>query len=148
MSEQKKRQIFHRILVPVTGTEADEETIRMACWIAKRDKSRLYAMYVITIKRSLPLEAEIESETRMAEELLDRVCKMAEAENCKLETDLLQAREVAPSIIDEAVDRKIDLIIMGVEYQMRFGQYSIGNIVPYVLKNAPCQVILYSQYHE
>ena len=148
MSDQKKRIVFHRILVPVTGTEADEETMRMACWIAKKDKSKLYAMYVITIKRSLPLEAEIDTETRRAEELLDRIERIAESEDYQLETDLLQAREVAPTVIDEAVERKIDLILMGVRYQRRFGQFSIGSIVPYILKNAPCQVMLFSQYNQ
>jgi nucleotide-binding universal stress UspA family protein len=148
MSDQRKKLTFHRILVPVTGTEADDETMRMACWIAKKDKSRLYAMYVITIKRSLPLEAEIESETRRAEELLDRMEKIADAEDYQLETDILQAREVGPTVIDEAVERKIDLILMGVKYQRRFGQFSLGSIVPYILKNAPCQVMLYSQYNQ
>jgi nucleotide-binding universal stress UspA family protein len=147
MSDQRKKLMFRRILVPITGTEADDETMRMACWIAKKDKSKLYAMYVITIKRSLPLEAEIESETSRAEELLDHMEKIAEAEDYQLETDLLQAREVAPTIIDEAVERKIDLILMGVKYQRRFGQFSLGSIVPYILKNAPCQVMLYSQYN-
>jgi nucleotide-binding universal stress UspA family protein len=148
MSDQKKKLIFHRILVPITGTDSDIETMRMACWIAKKDKSKLYAMYVITIKRSLPLEAEIESETRRAEELLAHMEKVADSEDCSLETDLLQAREVAPTIIDEAVERKIDLILMGVKYQRRFGQFSLGSIVPYILKNAPCQVMLYSQYNQ
>jgi len=147
MTDQKKL-VFHRILVPVTGTEADEETMRMACWIAKRDKSRLFAMYVITIKRSLPLEAEIESETRRAEELLGRMEKIAEDEDLQIETDLLQAREVAPTVIDEAIERKIDLIIMGIKYTRRFGQFSLGSIVPYIIKNAPCQVMLFSQYNK
>jgi nucleotide-binding universal stress UspA family protein len=149
MSEQRKRPVFHRVLVPITGyIEADEETMRMACWISKRDKSKLYAMYVITVKRSLPLEAEIESETKRAEELLERIEKIAEEEDYQLETDLLQSREVAPTIIDEAIERKIDLILMGVKYQRRFGQFSLGAIVPYILKNAPCQVMLYSQYNQ
>lgn len=145
MSEDRKKNTFHRILVPVTGTDADDETIRTACWIAKRDKSRLYVMYVITIKRSLPLEAEIESETRRAEEILVSMEKIAEGEDYMIETDLLQAREVGPTIIDQAVDRKIDLILMGVKPHSRFGQFSLGSIVPYVLRNAPCQVMLYSQ---
>ena len=146
MSDERKKNVFHRILVPVTGTDADDETIRTACCIAKRDKSRLLAMYVITIKRSLPLEAEIESETRRAEEILVRMEKIAEDEDFTIETDLLQAREIAPTIIDEAVDRKIDLILMGVKPQSRFGQFSLGSIVPYILRNATCQVMLYSQY--
>jgi nucleotide-binding universal stress UspA family protein len=146
MSEEKKQNIFRRILVPVTGTDADDETMRTACWIAKRDKSRLFVMYVITIKRSLPLEAEIESETRRAEGILVNMEKIAESEDYMIETDLLQAREVAPTIIDQAVDRKIDLILMGVKPKSRFGQFHLGSIVPYILKNAPCQVMLYSQY--
>jgi nucleotide-binding universal stress UspA family protein len=145
MSDENKKRVFHRILMSVTGTDVDDETIRTACCIAKRDKSRLFAMYVITIKRSLPLEAEIESETRIAEEILQRMEKIAESEDIMIETDLLQAREVGPTIIDEAVDRKIDLIIMGVKPQSRFGQFSLGNVVPYILRNAPCQVMLYSQ---
>jgi nucleotide-binding universal stress UspA family protein len=148
MSEQKNSPVFHRILVPITGTAADDETMRMACWIAKKDKSKVYAMYVIKIKRSLPLEAEIETETREGEELLDRMVKVAESEDFQIETDLLQAREVAPTIIDEAVERRVDLIVMGVKYTKHFGQFSLGSIVPYILKNAPCQVILYSQYSQ
>jgi nucleotide-binding universal stress UspA family protein len=148
MSVQKNKMVFHRILVPVTGTEADEETMRLACWIAKRDKSKLYAVYVITIKRSLPLEAEIESETRLAEALLDHMETIAEAEDYQIETDLLQAREVAPTIVDEAVERKIDLIVMGVKYKRHFGQFSLGSIVPYIIKNAPCEVMLFSEYNQ
>jgi nucleotide-binding universal stress UspA family protein len=64
MMDSTKKLVFHRILVPLTGTEADDETMRMACWIARKNKSKLYVMYVIAIKRSLPLEAEIESETK------------------------------------------------------------------------------------
>ncbi len=146
MSEDRKKDVFHRILVPVTGTDADDETMRTACWIAKRDKSRIFAMYVITIKRSLPLEAEIDSETHRAEEILMRMEKIAEDEDFSIETDLLQAREIAPTIVAEAADHKIDLILMGVKPQSRFGQFSLGSIVPYVLRNAPCQVMLYSRY--
>jgi nucleotide-binding universal stress UspA family protein len=147
MIETKKKNIIRRILVPLTGTEADDETMRMACWIARRDKSKIYVMYVITIKRSLPLEAEIESETKRAEGLLDRAEQIAEDEDQAVETDLLQSRDVAPTIIDEALERKIDLILMGVKYQQRFGQFSLGSIVPYIIKNAPCQVMLFSQYN-
>lgn len=132
--------------MPVIGTEADDEAIRLACRLAKKDKGKIWAVYVVTLKRTLPLDAEIESEIRKAEEILDRAEDVAEEQDYELETDLLQAREAGPTIIDEAVERDIDLILMGVEYKMRFGQFSLGSVVPYVLKNAPCRVILYHQY--
>ena len=137
---------FNKILVPVTGSPVDDETMRLACQLAKKNKGKIWAVYVITIKRSLPLDAEIEPEVRKAEDILDRIAIVAEEEDCEIETDLLQAREVGPTIIDEAVEREVDLIIMGLSYKRRFGQFSLGNVLPYVLRNAPCQVILYHRY--
>ncbi len=136
---------FHKILVPVIGTETDEEAIKLACRLAKKDKGKIWAVYVITVKRSLPLEAEIEYEIKKAEGILDHMENAAEEQDYEVETDVLQAREVGPAIIDEAVERGIDLILMGVTYKRRFGQFSLGNVVPYVLKNAPCRVILYHE---
>ena len=137
---------FHKILVPVIGTEADEEAIRLACRLAKKNKGKIYAVYVITIKRTLPLNAEIKSEISKGEDILDHMGRVAEEQDYEVETDLIQARDAGPAIIDETVERGVDLILMGVRYKRRFGQFSLGNVVPYVLKNAPCRVILYHQY--
>ena len=137
---------FQNILVPVRGTNVDEETIRLACRLARADKAKIWAVYVIPIQRTLPLDAEIETEVQKAEDVLDRMERVARGDNYVIETDLLQAREAGPTIVDEAIEREVDLILMGVSYKRRFGQFSLGNVVPYVLKNAPCRVILYHQY--
>ncbi len=134
---------FNRILVPVAGSKADDEAIRLACRLVKKDKGKIWAVYAITVRRSLPLDAEIEPEIGEAEEILNRARSIAEEQEYEIETDLLQAREAGPTIVDEAVERNVDLILMGVEYKRRFGQFSLGSVVPYVLKNAPCRVILY-----
>ncbi|OGO33173.1 MAG: universal stress protein [Chloroflexi bacterium RBG_16_56_11] len=136
---------FKKVLVPVVGTEADEEAMRLACRLAKKDKGKIWSVFVVAIKRALPLDAEIESEIKKAEEILDRVESIATEEDYETETDILQAREVGPAIVDEAVERGVDLILMGIAYKQRFGQFSLGNVVPYVLKNSPCPVILYQQ---
>lgn len=136
---------YGKILVPVSGSEADDEAIRLACRLAKKNKGKIHAVYVITVKRTLPLDAEIESEIRKAEGILDHMERVAEEEDYEVETDLLQAREAGLTIVEEAVEQKVALILMGVKYKRRFGQFSLGNTVPYVLKNAPCRVILCHQ---
>ncbi len=136
---------FHKVLVPIGDTEADEEAIKLACGLTRKKKAKIWAIYVITIKRSLPLEAEIESEIKQAEDILDRIVNTAEEQDREIDTDILQAREAGPAIIDEAVEREVDLILMGIKHKTRFGQFSLGNVVPYVLKNAPCPVILYQK---
>ena len=137
---------FHNILVPVTGTEADEEAMKLACRLAKKNKAKIRAVYVITVKRTLPLDAEIEPEVQKAEGILDQIERVAEEQDYEVETDLLQAREAGPTIVDDAVEQEADLILMGVKYKRRFGQFSLGSTVLYVLRNAPCRVILYHQY--
>jgi len=136
---------FKRILVPVGGTEVDEEVVKLACRLAKRDKGKVWAVSVVAVKRDLPLDAEIDSEIQNAEDVLDFVERAAEEEDSEVETDVLQAREAGPAIIDEAVEKGVSLILMGIKYKTRFGQFSLGKVVPYVLKNAPCPVILYQQ---
>ena len=137
---------FNKILVPVIGSEASDEAIRLACWLAKKTKGKIWAIYVISVRRSLPLDAEIEPEIREAEEILDHAQSVAEEQDYEVETDLLQAREAGPCIVDEAVEHGVGLILMGIQYKRRFGQFSLGSVVPYVLENAPCRVMLYHQY--
>jgi nucleotide-binding universal stress UspA family protein len=134
--------------VPVVGTGADDEAIELACQLTKRDKGKVLAVYVITLKRSVPIDAEIESEIERGEKILEHAESMAEEQDYELETDLLQSREAGPTIVDQAVERQVDLILIGIAYKRRFGQFSLGNVIPYVLKNAPCRVILYQQYSE
>jgi len=134
---------FKKILVPISGTEIDEDTMRLACRLANKNKGKIWAVYVITVKRTLPLDAEIEPEIKNAEDILGNIEMIAEEEDYEVEAEALQAREAGPAIIDEAVERGINLILMGVKYKRRFGQFNLGSVAPYVLKNSPCPVILY-----
>jgi len=137
---------FHKILVPVVGSEADERAIELADrLLAKKDKGKIYIVHVISIERALPIDAEIESEIGKAEDILKHIENIAEEKGYKIETDLLQAREAGLAIVNEAVEREIDLILMGIIYKTRFGEFSLGDVAPYILKNAPCHVILYHQ---
>ena len=55
---------FKKILVPVVGSDADEEAMKLACRLAKKDKGKVWAVSVVAVKRALPLDAEIDSEIR------------------------------------------------------------------------------------
>lgn len=137
--------MFKKILVPVSGAKSDAETIKLACRLAKKDKGKVWAVSVVTIKRALPINAEVDSEIKKAEEILDRAENAASEEGYEIESDVLQARDVGPAIVDEVGERGVSLIIMGITHKQRFGQSSLGNVVPYVLQNSTCPVILYQQ---
>lgn len=129
-----------RILVPVNGNSTDDDMIALACQIAKANRGEARAIYVIEVKRALPLDADLPSEAARGEEVLDHAERVAETWDQDIETELLQARDVGTAIVDEAINRGADLILLGINYEKRFGEFSMGKTVPYVLKNAPCRV--------
>ncbi|ADJ26792.1 UspA domain protein [Dehalogenimonas lykanthroporepellens BL-DC-9] len=134
---------FQTLLVPVAGRPEDEEALELACNLAKcSGNSRVVVTNVISVDRSLPLDAEIDSEIARAEGILSRFEHLAEKYGVRVETNLLQARAVGPAIVDEAVEQKADAIIIGSDYNTHFGEFCLGEVVPYILKNAPCRVIL------
>jgi len=137
---------FTNVLVPVDGSKADDEAVTLACRMTRRTKGKVWVVHVITVKRTLPLEAQLDPDIAKGEAILDHAESIADEQDCKIETDLLQSRDAGPTIIDEAAERQVDLIIMGADYRKRFGQYNLGSVALYVLKNAPCRVILYQMH--
>ena len=134
---------YAKFLVPVTGKKADDDIVRTACVLARRSKGKVYVVHVIQVSRALPLDAEVEPETQSGENVLANAEKIADMTDSQVETEILQARETGPAIVDEAVERGVDMIIMGLEYKKRFGEFDMGDTVPYVLRNAPCPVLLW-----
>jgi nucleotide-binding universal stress UspA family protein len=131
-----------KVLVPVNGSTVDEEAIRLSCRLAKKAGGKIYVTYVIQVDRTLPLDAEVRPQIERAEQVLGQAERIAEEEDCDVETDLLQAREIGPAVVDEAIERGVDLITIGISYKREFGEFSLGTIIPYVLKNAPCWVLI------
>src|SRR5690242_17005726 len=114
-----------RILVPVNGNPTDEYVVAMACNIAKRLRSEVVAMYVIEVNRKLPLDADLSSETTRGEAALERAERQAEAVGVELATELVQARDVGTAIVDAATVRRTDLIILGIPYRKKYGEFDL-----------------------
>ena len=131
-----------RILVPVNGNTTDDESVSLACEIARRGKAAVYAIYVIEVKRTLPLDVDLPPEAAKGDGVLGRAERVADEFGIELETEILQARDVGTAIVDEALEREVDLIVMGIGYKRKFGEFDLGRTAPYVLKNAPCRVWL------
>ncbi len=131
-----------RILVPVEGAPTDEESLRLACYFAKRDRALIRALYIIEVRRSLPIDADIPPDAQRAEQVLENIHQMAERIGCHLEADMLQAREAGPAIVGEAAEHQADLIVMGVPYQEKFGDFCVESRALHVLTHAPCRVML------
>ncbi|MDA0770861.1 MAG: hypothetical protein BZY79_03605 [SAR202 cluster bacterium Casp-Chloro-G4] len=129
-------------LVAVRGDANDDEAVRLAGELLNSSKSTLYILYVIEMERGLPLDAEVGASTAKGEQVLKHMEDVAKRFKCKTEAHLLQARQAGGAVIQEAVEKKVEAIVISMPYIGQYAAYSIGETVPYVLKNAPCRVIL------
>lgn len=132
---------FQNALIALSGGPSDARIVRLAAELARPAKAELTAVHVVEVSWSQPLDADIAGRSERAQQILDHAESVAEHSKVKLEPVLLQAREVGAALVDEAVERASDLLILGLPYRTRFGgDFAIGRTIPYVLKNAPCAV--------
>ncbi|MFC1978619.1 universal stress protein [Chloroflexota bacterium] len=141
----KEAAVPKKVLILVNGTPIDNDVVKIACRMTERSRGDVYAIYVIKLKRTLPLEAEVESEIRKGEDVLDHIEHLAKDLGRDIETALLQARDEGPAIVEEAIEREANSILLGINYEKPFGEFSLGNTLPYVLKYAPCSVLIYRE---
>ena len=131
------------VLVTVRGEQCDDEVVKLACELLASKRGRVHILYVIEVERGLPVDAEIAPATAKGDEVLKHLEEVAKHYKCRTEAELVQARQAGAAVIQEAVDKSVDTIVMGIPFREVYGSFSLGETVPYVLKNAPCRVIVW-----
>ena len=143
MPEDAKGPDLKKIVLGLNGGPTDDLVVHLGCQLAKPVKSELVAVHVIEVDWRHELSEDMAGDDEAASAVLDHAEGIAETYKVKLTGDLLQAREVAAALVDEAVELSADLIIVGLPYRTRFGgDFAIGPSIPYILQNAPCQVLV------
>jgi nucleotide-binding universal stress UspA family protein len=137
---------FNRVLAVVTDDPSDINTVSRAADIVRDDRGRLYVIYVIKVQRSLPIDAEIEDQIARGEQVLHRSERLARLPRSDIDSQLLQARDLGPAVVHEAIVRDADAIVIGTSYLTNYGSFSLGNDIPYILEHAPCDVILWREH--
>ncbi len=132
---------FRRAVIALSGGPTDASVVRLALEVARPSHAELIAVHVVELDWTQPLDADVAERSEEAQQVLDAAEGIADQIHCKLESVLVQARDVGAAIVDEASARNADLIILGLPYRTKFGgDFAIGRTVPYALKNAPCAV--------
>jgi nucleotide-binding universal stress UspA family protein len=132
---------FRRAVIALNGGPSDERIVRLVAQNARLTKAELIAVHVVEIDWTLPLDSDVAGRSEDVQRVLDAAESVAEGQKMQLEPVLLQARDVGAAIVDEAVERGADLLVVGLPYRKRFGgEFAIGRTIPYILQNAPCAV--------
>jgi nucleotide-binding universal stress UspA family protein len=145
--------VYRRVVVPVSGGHTDEQAIDIATSVANRGGSNeLILVYVVEVPQRFGLDADLPNEIDEGESILGRAKQYARSQIDghwdRVLTELLQARFAASAIVDEAIERGAQVIVLATVNQRRFGATTQGDTVPYVLDNAPCDVLLLRERSE
>jgi nucleotide-binding universal stress UspA family protein len=136
----------YRLVVYVTGGPDDHRLLEIVEKIGQRHNTHITIAYVVEVQQSMPLDAELPAEIDRGEEVLRSAeafatrCVGGKRENVR--TELLQARSAGAAIVDEAIEDNANAIMLSCSIRKKHGRAVIGDAVDYVLRNAPCEVIV------
>jgi APA family basic amino acid/polyamine antiporter len=159
---------YASILVPIFGTELDDDIVSTAGRLAaaeEEEKGRgageglgplLEIVYVVEVPLTVPLDAPLPpARVAAAETALQRAREVGEEyERVRVQTAIVPARRAGAGIVEQAQRRWVEAIVMGGEppTRVRGGAIlggiagtrpeEIGKVTEYVLKKAPCRVLL------
>ena len=137
---------FERVVVPIAGVDIDARALDILPELFSKNGGTITFLYVLEVPQSMPLDAELPNEVAAG----DRALRLAEAltrkslpsRTIRIVTELLQARAAGPAIVDEAIDRAAEAIIMTAAVRRRHGRSTLGGTTEHVLLNAPCEVVV------
>ncbi len=136
---------YRSILVPFTGNAPSREAIDVACRLAAERRAMVAAVAVLEVPLNLPLDTPMPEREAELGELLDEAWSIGDSYGVRVAGRLARGRSVGQSIIDEATHRNSEIIVMGAEQRReRMRREIFGDTVDYVLKHAPCRVMVVS----
>jgi basic amino acid/polyamine antiporter, APA family len=153
---------YSTIVVPVFGSQLDDDIVSTAGRLADAEVEegerppRLNVVYVAALPLTVPLDSPLPRAVKEeGEKALARAREVGdEYENVEVNTNLVRARSTGSGIVQEARDKGAEVIVMGGEppTRIRGGAVlggiggarpeEIGEVTEYVLKKAPCRVLL------
>jgi APA family basic amino acid/polyamine antiporter len=155
---------YGSILVPLSGTELDDDIVQTAARLvaseqtdeAAIDKATIEAVWIFVLPMSLPIDASLpEAQIKRARQALARAKAVGEEyTGVEVATATVRARRAGQAIVDEARRRGVEAIVLGAEEPSRIRggprlggrggplDNYVGDSTKYVVNKADCRVIV------
>ncbi len=130
----------------LTGGPEDQRLLEIVEQVAENPDTHITLAYVVEVQQSMPLDAELPTDLVRGEDTLSTAelfasrCVGGRREN--VSTELLQARSAGAAIVDQAIDENASGILAACTIRKRLGKLSVNENVDYILRHAPCEVIV------
>jgi nucleotide-binding universal stress UspA family protein len=135
---------LERLILATDRSQFSEGAVREAIAFAAKCSSDLF---VVTVLETNPEYETIgsnvfEKEEKEAHAYLDSVRARAVKENLRCETVLREARDPAGAIVEEAIGKKADMIVVGRRGRKGLLKALMGEVAAKVIAHASCKVLV------
>jgi basic amino acid/polyamine antiporter, APA family len=97
---------------------------------------------VIRVPLDQPLDAPLEEQEARAAASLDEARLLGADYGVEVRGELVRSRSIGQAIVEEAGRRGVDLIVLGSSPRWRRQSRFFSPTVDYVLRRAPCEVLI------
>ena len=121
-----------------------------------RRKSQILPVYVLEVDRAYALSDHLPQESSRADACVDEAQAAVKKAKVSCETVILHARHAGPAIVREALEQRVDLVVLGVSHANTVhssgaqtalargagAAIDLGHTADYILSHAHCEVIV------
>jgi APA family basic amino acid/polyamine antiporter len=135
---------FTSILVPMKLGDIGEEMMATAVRIAQDRQASVIALNVVEVPFARGLGEMLPAEEKRAKEALDEARALAEEHGVSVQGRTVHARSIGAAVVEQARELGVDLIVLGSGPRWRRQSRFFSPTVEYVLRKAPCEVMIVS----
>jgi basic amino acid/polyamine antiporter, APA family len=140
--DEAEEGAYERILVPLKIGAIGEEVLATAIRLAEERGSKVSVLHVVRVPLDQPLDAPVHDAEERAEASLAEAKLLATEHDVEIEGEIVRARALGEAIVERARERDVDLIVMGSAPRWRRQSRFFSPTVDYVLRRAPCEVMV------
>jgi nucleotide-binding universal stress UspA family protein len=133
---------IERVLVPMKLGPIGEEMVATAVALAKERDASVDALFVILVPLEQPIDAPMLDKEEQAAASLAEAALLGEENGVRVDPITVRARSIGKAIVDQTRERDADLIVLGSSPRWRRQSTFFSPTVDYVLRNAPCDVLV------
>jgi len=133
---------FSRVLVPMKLGPIGEEMVATAVALAKEREAQVDAVFVILVPLDQPIDAPLHDLEEQAAASLAEAVLLGDEHGVPVEPVTVRARSIGQAIVQQAGERDAGLIVVGSSPRWRRQSAFFSPTVDYVLRNAPCEVLV------
>jgi basic amino acid/polyamine antiporter, APA family len=135
-----KELAYASALVPIFGTDVNARALRKAARLAG-EEAAVDAVYVIEVPAQLSLNAGMEQEEDLGQQILDAATIGARANKLKIRTSMVRTRNPGAALVEEARRRGSEVIYMDTDHAPA-SEHAFGPTTRYLLEKRPCRIVI------